>query len=67
MSMDDNAGKFYIEDGKTKTAEEPAGLQPNDGVLIYDVIRIIDGIPLFLRSITNGPCSPLKLWVASAP
>lgn len=47
--MDDNVGIFYIEDGETKTKDQKSGLHPNDGVLIYDVIRLIDGIPLFFE------------------
>ncbi len=47
--MDDNVGAFYIEDGETKTKDQKAGLTPNDGVLIYDVIRLMDGIPLFFE------------------
>lgn len=47
--MDDNVGIFYIEDGETKSKEQKPGLHPNDGVLIYDVIRLIDGVPLFFE------------------
>lgn len=45
--MDDNAGKFYIEDGEIKESQGLKDTIANGGVMIYDVIRIIDGIPLF--------------------
>ncbi|MDD4680937.1 MAG: aminotransferase class IV [Clostridia bacterium] len=45
--MDDNVGKYYIDDGAIKESSESKGIGRNDGIMIYDVVRVIDGIPLF--------------------
>ncbi|GAB1477428.1 aminotransferase class IV [Bacillota bacterium] len=47
--MDDNAGKYYIDDGEIKESAEGRGIGKNDGIMIYDVVRVIDGIPLFFE------------------
>ena len=48
--MGDNVGKNYIDNGIIKecTGSDPAAiLDAHEGIKIYEVIRIIDGIPLF--------------------
>ena len=47
MVMTDNVGSYCIIDGNTKPAEELNLL--NIDKMVYEVIRIIDGVPLFLE------------------
>ncbi len=47
--MDDNAGKFYIDDGVLKEAGQAVDMDNHSGIMIYEVIRIIDGVPLFFE------------------
>lgn len=50
--MGDNVGKNYIDNGIIKecTGSDPAAiLDAHEGIKIYEVIRIIDGIPLFFE------------------
>ena len=54
--MDDNVGKYYIENGRVKESKNSIIIGPNDGIMIYDVIRIIDGIPLFFEDHYERSC-----------
>ncbi len=47
--MDDNAGKYYIEDGVIKEAACAENIDMSGDMMIYEVIRIIEGIPLFFE------------------
>lgn len=47
--MEDNAGKFYIEDGVVKDAAQMETIDWEAGNKVYEVIRIIDGVPLFFE------------------
>lgn len=47
--MDDNVGRYYMEDGQVKETQKSLGIGPNDGIMIYDVVRIINGVPLFFE------------------
>lgn len=42
-------GKFYVEDGHLDTAEAFKIDESENNKLIYEVIRIVDGVPLFLE------------------
>ena len=55
--MDDNAGKFYIDDGVMKESGQPMDMDSHSGVMIYEVVRIIDGIPLFFEDHYIRRCS----------
>lgn len=47
--MVDNAGRFYIYDGELFDASIEKEFAEKDFKEIYEVIRIIDGVPLFLE------------------
>lgn len=50
--MDDNVGKYYIDNGMMKEYAESTRAEDMDvheGIMIYEVIRVIDGIPLFFE------------------
>lgn len=47
--MDDNVGKYYVEEGVVRDSKLMGVLDRGDGVMLYDVIRIISGIPLFFE------------------
>ena len=47
--MEDNAGKYYIEDGAVKDAAQMETIAWQTGSQVYEVIRIIDGVPLFFE------------------
>lgn len=46
--MEDNAGKLYIGDGNLEPSEKLSGLNIH-GHTVYEVIRIINGVPLFFE------------------
>lgn len=58
--MNDNVGKYYIEDGIIKETSKSVGMEVNGGIMIYDVIRIIDGIPLFFEDHYERTCQSLQ-------
>ena len=58
--MDDNAGKFYIDDGVMKESGQPMDMDSHSGVMIYEVVRIIDGIPLFFEDHYIRMCSSFQ-------
>ena len=47
--MEDNAGKKYIFNNELKTSENPMFVDTAKIKTVYEVIRIIEGIPLFLE------------------
>lgn len=54
--MDDNVGKFFIEDGVIKEWGPLRVIEANASIMIYEVIRIIDGIPLFFEDHYERMC-----------
>jgi branched-chain amino acid aminotransferase len=49
MRMDDNAGLYYILDGTVKDAAGPTLVDAYANRPVYEVIRIVRGIPLFFE------------------
>lgn len=47
--MDDNVGAFYISNGELRSAETPEYVDILENRVVYEVIRIIDGAPLFFE------------------
>jgi branched-chain amino acid aminotransferase len=47
--MEDNIGQFFIHNGALKSASEPVYADSTSGRSAYEVIRIIDGVPLFFE------------------
>lgn len=47
--MDDNVGAFYISNGTVKSAEIPENVDITKNRVVYEVIRIIDSVPLFFE------------------
>lgn len=47
--MEDNVGQFFIHNGAIKSASEPVYSDSTSGRSAYEVIRIIDGVPLFFE------------------
>ena len=47
--MDDNVGAFYISNGTVKSAEIPETVDITKNRVVYEVIRIIDSVPLFFE------------------
>lgn len=47
--MEDNAGQFFIHNSAVKSASEPVYADSTSGRSAYEVIRIIDGVPLFFE------------------
>ncbi|MBS5823933.1 MAG: aminotransferase class IV [Clostridium argentinense] len=47
--MSEIKNKYFIYNGKIKEAEEYDSIKPTGSKLLYEVIRIIDGKPLFLK------------------
>ncbi|MDF2524281.1 MAG: hypothetical protein K0R31_1922 [Clostridiales bacterium] len=47
--MEDNAGALYIMNGKAETADRLAQIDTTGQNAVYEVIRVIDGVPLFLE------------------
>ena len=45
--MEDQIGKYYIECGKLHPRDELTEYNPTDGILIYEVLRLMNGVPLF--------------------
>ncbi|MGI6733677.1 MAG: aminotransferase class IV [Anaerovoracaceae bacterium] len=61
--MDDNAGKYYIENGVMKEYSASGlaeALDPHGSIMIYEVIRIIDGIPLFFEDHYTRMCKSFQ-------
>lgn len=58
--MDDNAGRFYIDDGVMREAGQPVDMGSGNAAMIYEVIRIIDGIPLFFEDHYIRMCSSFQ-------
>jgi branched-chain amino acid aminotransferase len=47
--MDDNVGAFYISNGAVRSAGTPMHVDVLESRVVYEVIRIIDGVPLFFE------------------
>ena len=47
--MEDNVGQFFIHNGAVKSASEPVYADTTSGRSAYEVIRVIDGVPLFFE------------------
>lgn len=47
--MEDNAGSFYMYNGELKNADNPVIVDTAKVRTVYEVIRIIKGVPLFLE------------------
>ena len=45
--MYNQLGKYYIENGRLMPRENLVECSVKDGILIYEVLRLMDGIPLF--------------------
>jgi len=45
--MEDNVGKYIIADGVIEDSSQTDDIDMNKGNMVYEVIRIIDGTPLF--------------------
>ena len=58
--MEDNAGRFYMEDGVLKESVNLKDIKNHDGAMIYDVVRIIDGIPLFFEDHYARTCKTFQ-------
>jgi len=66
--MEDNAGQYFIHNGVVKSALEPVYADGTSGRSAYEVIRIIDGVPLFfedhyerMKSTYNAIGKPLQM------
>ncbi len=58
--MEDNVGRYYMEDGELKESSSLNEITNHDGAMIYDVIRIIDGIPLFFEDHYARTCKTFQ-------
>ncbi|HPO04732.1 MAG TPA: aminotransferase class IV [Bacillota bacterium] len=58
--MDDNTGRYYIEDGVIKESSQAQDADTHSGVMIYDVIRIIEGTPLFFEDHYTRTCKSFE-------
>jgi branched-chain amino acid aminotransferase len=47
--MDDNVGAFYISNGTVRSAETPETVDITKNRVVYEVVRIIDRVPLFFE------------------
>ncbi|HEX2946474.1 MAG TPA: aminotransferase class IV [Clostridia bacterium] len=47
--MEDNVGQYFIHNGAVKNASEPVYADSSSGRSAYEVIRIINGVPLFFE------------------
>ncbi len=47
--MEDNAGQYFIHNGLVKNTSEPVYADNTSGRSAYEVIRIINGVPLFFE------------------
>lgn len=47
--MDDNAGAFYISNGAVRSADIPEKVDMTKNRIVYEVIRVIDRVPLFFE------------------
>jgi len=66
--MDKCIGSVFLEDGKLKKVDSFNGNNLNDICAVYEVIRVIDGVPLFLdkhikRFENSASVSNVKLWL----
>lgn len=47
--MDNNGVKYFIQNGKLLSTEVQPQVPSSKGRVVYEVIRVIDGVPLFLE------------------
>lgn len=59
--MEDNACSFYILNGKLDPSEKPGQLDMSGQHAVYEVIRVIKGVPLFMEDHYNRMLKSLSL------